>query len=141
MKKIFKNARGMTLIEIMVVIAILGLIATMVTVNVMSNFDKAKVDTTRTQIKSLEQALEQYRLDNGSYPTTEQGLSALVTAPSGDAAKRFQPGGYIKKVPQDTWRHDYSYVSPGAQGHPYEVSSLGPDGQEGTDDDIKSSQD
>ena len=141
MQKIFKNARGMTLIEIMVVITILGLIAAMVTVNVMSRLDKAKVDTTKTQIKSLEQALEQYRLDNGSYPTTEQGLNALVTAPSGDAAKRFQPGGYIKKVPQDPWRHDYSYLSPGTNGHPYEITSNGSDGQEGTDDDIKSSED
>lgn len=140
MKKILKNARGMTLIEIMVVITILGLIAAMVTVNVMGRLEKAKLDTARTQMKSVEQAMEQYRLDSGNYPSTEQGLKALVEAPAD--SKRFQPGGYLKggKVPLDPWRHDFSYVSPGTQGHPYEITSSGPDGQEGTDDDIKSSE-
>ncbi len=136
--KRFTNNRGMTLIEIMVVVAIIGLVMAMVTVNVMSRFAKAKVDTARTQAKALEQSLEQYYLDNGSYPSTEQGLSALVEAPGG--AKRFQPGGYLKggKVPKDPWGHEYDYISPGATGQPFEISSKGPDGQEGTDDDIKS---
>ena len=132
------NNKGMTLIEIMVVITILGLIAAMVTVNVMGRLEKAKLDTAMTQIKSLEQALEQYRLDNGSYPSTEQGLAGLVEAPSG--AKRFQPGGYLKggKVPDDSWNEPFSYLSPGTQGHPFEIVSKGPDREEGTDDDVKS---
>lgn len=133
-----KGSVGMTLIEIMVVVSIIGLVMAMVTVNVMSRFAKAKVDTARTQIKALEQSLEQYYLDNGSYPSTEQGLSALVEAPSG--SKRFQPGGYLKggKVPKDPWGTEFEYVSPGATGQPFDIVSIGPDRQEGTDDDIKS---
>lgn len=138
--QVLRTNKGMTLIEIMVVITILGLIAAMVTVNVMGRLEKAKMDTARTQIKSIEQALEQYRLDNGSYPSSEQGLNALVEAPSG--SRRFQPGGYLKggRVPLDPWRKEFSYVSPSPQGYPYEITSGGPDGQEGTDDDIKSSE-
>jgi len=136
MKEWLKGTKGMTLIEIMVVIAIIGLIATMAVINIMGRFEKAKMDTARTQVKALEQALEQYYLDNSSYPSSEEGLKGLVEAPSG--AKRFQPGGYIKKVPEDPWGQEYSYVSPGGQGHPFEISSNGPDRQEGTDDDIKS---
>ena len=128
----------MTLIEIMVVITILGLIATIVTVNVMGRLEKARHDTTVTQIMSVEQALEQYRLDNGGYPTTEQGLQSLVTAPSfGKTASRFPSEGYLKKVPKDAWGEEFLYSSPGVNGHPVEIVSRGPDKTEGTDDDIK----
>lgn len=116
----------MTLVEIMVVVAIIGLIATTAIVNIMKQFERAKVKTAKTQMKSFEQAIEQYYLDNGNYPSTEQGLGALAE------------GEYIKKVPKDPWKKDYSYSSPGQQGNPYEISSAGPDKQEGTEDDIKS---
>mgnify|MGYP001564918301 CR=1 FL=1 len=135
------NNKGMTLIEIMVVITILGLITAIVTVNVMDRLEKARLDTGKTQIKSLEQALEQYRLDNGSYPSTEQGIQALVAAPSfGKVPKRYPSGGYLTggKMPKDPWGEIFIYSSPGAEGHPYEISSKGSDTQVGTEDDIKS---
>lgn len=127
-RKMFRSSTGMTLIEIMVVISIIGLVMAMVTVNVMKRFEKAKVQTTATQIKNFEQALDTYYLDNGDYPTSDQGLKALAE------------GGYLKgdKVPKDAWKREYLYVSPGTEGNPYEISSAGPDKQEGTDDDIKS---
>lgn len=133
MRRILSDVRGMTLIEIMVVITILGLIATVVTVNVLDRLDEAKVSTTRTQIKSIEQALDQFRRDNGFYPSTEQGLQALVEKPSvGRVPKRYPSKGYIKgKIPQDPWGYDYIYASPGASGNDYEISSLGADGREG----------
>lgn len=125
-KKFLKSATGMTLVEIMVVISIIGLVMAMVTVNVMKRFEKAKIQTTQTQIKALEQALEQYYLDNSEYPSTDQGLEALAA------------GDYVKKVPKDPWKRNYSYTSPGTEGNPFEIMSAGPDKQEGTDDDIKS---
>ena len=136
--------KGMTLIEIMVVITILGLIATVVTVNVMGRLDEARVSTAKTQIKALESALDNFRRDNGFYPSTEQGLKALIEAPtSGRVPKSYPKGGYLKggKVPQDPWRTDYIYYSPGIYGHDYELISHGADGQEGGEDsdaDVKS---
>ncbi len=144
MKKFLAGQRGMTLIEIMVVITILGLIATVVTVNVLDRLDEAKVDTAKTQMKGFEEALDQFRRDNGFYPSTEQGLIALIEKPSiGRVPKRFPPKGYLKgnKVPQDPWGCDYSYYSPGIQGHEYEIYSTGRDcqeGGEGIDADISS---
>lgn len=137
MKKWLRNVKGMTLIEIMVVITILGLIATVVTVNVLDRLDEAKVSTAKTQIKSLEEALDQYRRDNGVYPSTEQGLQALIEKPTiGRIPKRYPSKGYIKgdKVPNDPWDCEYKYYSPGIQGHEYEIYSLGRDCQEGGED-------
>jgi general secretion pathway protein G len=142
MKKLYKNIRGMTLIEIMVVITILGLIATVVTVNVLDRLDEAKINTTKTQMKAFEDALAQFRRDNGFYPTTEQGLQGLVEKPSiGRIPKRFPRKGYINKIPEDPWGCEFKYYSPGIQGHDYEIYSLGADCQEGgedTDADISS---
>lgn len=134
MKRVLKSMKGMTLIEIMVVITILGLIATVVTVNVLDRLDEAKVSTAKTQIKGLEEALDQFRRDNGSYPTTEQGLQALIEKPTtGRIPSRYPPKGYLKggKVPKDPWSGEYKFYSPGIQGHEYEIYSLGRDGQEG----------
>ena len=131
-KGILSNVRGMTLIEIMVVITILGLIATVVTVNVLDRLDEAKVDTAKTQMKALEDALNQYRRDNGVYPSTEQGMQALVEKPTiGRVPRRYPSKGYMKSVPKDPWGCDYVYYSPGIQGHEFEVYSLGRDCEEG----------
>lgn len=144
MKRMLGNVRGMTLIEIMVVITILGLIATVVTVNVLDSLDEAKVKTASTQMKGFEDALEAYRRDSGVYPSTEQGLAALVEKPSiGRIPKRYPPKGYLKggKIPRDPFDCDYQYYSPGLQGHDYEIYSLGRDcqeGGEGPDADISS---
>lgn len=144
MKKVLKSMKGMTLIEIMVVITILGLIATVVTVNVLDRLDEAKVSTTKTQIKGLEEALDQYRRDSGSYPSTEQGLEALVEKPTtGKIPSRYPPNGYLKggKVPRDPFDCEYKYYSPGLAGHEYEIYSLARDcqeGGEGIDADISS---
>ena len=138
------NDRGMTLIEIMVVVTILGIIATLVTVNVIGRLDQAKVKAGETQIKNLETALDEFRRDNGFYPQTEQGLKALVEKPStGRVPSSYPKGGYIKgnTVPRDPWNCEFVYYSPGLQGNPYEITSLGADCQEGgedTDADINS---
>lgn len=136
-KRILKRQGGMTLIEIMVVITILGLIATVVTVNVLDRLDEAKIETSKTQMKVFEEALDQFRRDNGFYPSTEQGLTALVEKPSiGRIPKRYPGKGYLKggRVPQDPFDCDYQYYSPGIQGHEYEIYSMGRDCQEGGDD-------
>ena len=128
--------KGMTLIEIMVVVTILGIIATLVTINVMGSLDKSKVGSTETQIKNIEAALDAFRLDNGFYPATDQGLKALVEKPSsGKPIKSYPKGGYLKggQVPKDAWGNEFQYISPGAHGNPVEITSLGADGSEGGD--------
>lgn len=134
MKKFFSRQTGMTLIEIMVVITILGLIATVVTVNVLDSLDEAKVKAAKTQIKGFEDALDQFRRDNGYYPSTEQGLASLVEKPGvGRVPKHYPAKGYLKggRVPKDPFDCEYQYYSPGLQGHEYEIYSLGNDCQEG----------
>ncbi len=131
------NQSGMTLIEIMVVVTILGLIATIVTVNVIGRLDQAKVSATKTQIKSLETALDEFRRDNGYYPSAEQGLKALVEKPSvGRVPNSYPRGGYLKgsAIPRDSWSCEFLYYSPGLHDHPYEITSLGSDCAEGGED-------
>lgn len=138
LKKILKNQQGMTLIEIMVVVTILGIIATLVTINVIGRLDQAKVSAAKTQIKNLETALDEFRRDNGFYPQTEQGLKALIEKPSsGRVPNSYPKGGYLKgnSIPKDPWSCDFLYYSPGTHGsNPYEMTSLGADCQEGGDD-------
>ena len=127
------NRKGFTLIEIMVVIVILALLAALVGPKLMGRTDDAKITDARVQIKNIETALKLYKLDNGSYPTTEQGLSALVTIPTvGVIPKNFKDGGYLesKKVPKDPWSNDYLYVSPGEHGD-YDLFTYGPSGAPG----------
>jgi general secretion pathway protein G len=129
----FHNRRGFTLIEIMVVIVILALLAALVGPKIMGRTDDAKIQTTKTQIRSLESALKLYKLDNGVYPTTEQGLNSLVTKPTvGVIPKNYKEGGYLesKNVPKDGWGNDYLYVSPGEHGD-YDLYSYGADGVKG----------
>lgn len=128
------NQKGFTLIEVMVVIIILGLIAALVVPRITGRVDEAKVEATKIQMKAVKDALEQYKLDNGIYPTTEQGIKALVEKPQiPPLPNRWRQ--YLDKIPQDAWGRDFLYLSPGIN-HPYELRSLGPDGKEDTEDDI-----
>jgi general secretion pathway protein G len=130
-----KSQAGMTLIEIMVVVAIIGSIAALVTVNVLNYLDESKVETTRIQIHNVEGALDQYKRRHGGYPTTEQGLIALVEKPSvGKVPDNYPPDGYLKSVPKDAWGNDFIYFSPGVSGHKIEIISRGADGEEGGED-------
>jgi general secretion pathway protein G len=132
-----------TLIEIMAVVIIIGLLTTIVGAAIFQQVDKARLKTARAQISNLEGVLELYRMDNGRFPSTEQGLEALVRAPSGDPAPRnYPPGGYLKggKVPEDPWGNPYLYEAPGQHNqHAFDLWSEGADGKaggEGTDADI-----
>ena len=124
------NAQGFTLIELMVVIVILGILATFVTLNLRDVPDEAKQTKAMVDIKTLEAALEMYRLHNGMYPGTEQGLQALVEPPSsGTLPKKYKEGGYLGKstVPTDPWGNDFIYLSPGVHGR-FDIISYGADG-------------
>ncbi|MCL1115065.1 MULTISPECIES: type II secretion system major pseudopilin GspG [Shewanella] len=130
--------RGFTLLEVMVVIVILGILASMVVPNLMGNKDKADQQKAVSDIVALENALDMYKLDNSIYPTTEQGLDALVQkSTSSPEPRNFRDGGYVKRLPQDPWRNDYFLLSPGENGK-IDIFSAGPDGQPGTEDDIGS---
>ena len=128
--------RGFTLIEIMVVIVILGILAGLIIPRIMGRPEEAKQLKARIQIQSLETALRLYRLDNGSYPGTEQGLQALVEqSETGSASGKWRKGGYLEKgkVPKDPWGYDYVYLSPGVNGE-YDIVSYGADGVPGGED-------
>ncbi|QOX78402.1 type II secretion system major pseudopilin GspG [Trichlorobacter lovleyi] len=127
------NRRGFTLIEIMVVIVILALLAALVGPKIIGRSDDAKLADAKVQIRNLETALKLYKLDNGNYPTTEQGMQALLTKPTtGLIPKNYRQEGYLesKKLPTDPWGGDYIYLSPGEHGD-YDLCSLGSDGVKG----------
>jgi len=134
--------RGFTLIELLVVIVIIGLLGTIVAINVFGALGTSNVAKAKADISVLESALEQYRLDNFTYPSTSDGLNALTAPPPGLAQpERYRQGGYIKKLPQDPWGNPYHYAAPGRRGA-FDVYSLGADGQtggEGENADIYSS--
>ncbi len=126
-----KRRSGFTLVEILVVVVILGLLATLVIPRVVGRGEEAKRTATLVQIREIEQALDLYKLDNGFYPTTEQGLDALVSKPAGMPEPRnYREDGYMKKVPMDPWGRPYVYRSPGEHGE-IDLFSFGPDGSEG----------
>jgi len=126
--------RAFTLIELLVVIVILGILAAIVVPRITGRVDQAKVEATKVQMKAIKDALEQYKLDNGFYPTTEQGLKALVEKPNTPPVPiRWRQ--YLDKVPKDAWDQDFIYVSPGVN-KPFELRSAGPDRKEGTEDDL-----
>ncbi|ENW97044.1 type II secretion system major pseudopilin GspG [Acinetobacter sp. NIPH 298] len=125
------RASGFTLIEVMVVIVILGVLAALIVPNVMGRGEKAKVDTTSITLKGVAGALDQYKLDNGRYPSMQDGgLDALVNQPA--SAKNWLPGGYVKGgYPKDSWENDLQYVMPGREGRSFDLYSFGADGKEG----------
>jgi general secretion pathway protein G len=142
-----RNARdaGFTLVEMMVVILIIGLLATVVALNVLPSQDRARVTKAAADIATLESALDLFRLDIARYPTTDEGLEALVTPParlSPEEAARFREGGYVRSLPQDPWGRPYQFISP-AENAPFDLYSLGADGRpggQGNDADIRSGQ-
>ena len=133
MFKTLKESRGFTLIELMVVIVILSLLAVLVGPKIIGRSDDAKVADAKVQIRNLETALKLYKLDTGNFPSTEQGLSALITKPTvGKIPTNYKAEGYLenKNVPKDPWGADYIYLSPGEHGD-YDLYSFGADGARG----------
>jgi general secretion pathway protein G len=130
MRKVHRQL-GFTLIEIMVVVVILGILAALVVPQVMSRPDQAKVTVAQGDIKGIASALDMYKLDNHAYPSTQQGLEALVKKPSGNpTAKNWNRDGYLKRVPVDPWGNPYQYLAPGTKGA-FDLYSLGADGKDG----------
>lgn len=126
-----RRQRGITLIELLVVLSILALISALVVVNVLPERDRAAARKAKIDIGTIETALDQYRLDMFNYPTTEQGLEALSSAPAGDArTDQYRPGGYLRALPLDPWGRAYQYRQPGDHG-PIDIWSFGADGEEG----------
>lgn len=131
MKKPLNKQQGFTLIEIIVVVVIIGILATFVAPKFMGKTDTARITKAKSDILSLESALDVYKLDNFTYPTTDQGLDALIAMPSSDPVPaNWQQGGYIKKLQKDPWQRDYLYLSPGEHSE-IDIYSLGADGVEG----------
>ncbi|MDA0153961.1 type II secretion system major pseudopilin GspG [Vibrio sp. Makdt] len=130
MKNKMKKQSGFTLLEVMVVVVILGVLASFVVPNLLGNKEKADQQKAITDIVALENALDMYKLDNSVYPTTDQGLDALVSKPSSPEPRNYRDGGYIKRLPNDPWGNEYQYLSPGDNGT-IDIFTLGADGQEG----------
>lgn len=134
-----RSDRGFTFIEIMVVVAILAILAALVVPRIMGRTDDAKRTAAKVQIRNIEGALQLYKLDNGVYPSTEQGLKALVEKPTvGVIPKKWRVDGYLPKLPEDPWQNPYKYLSPSQKRGPtgaalgeYELMSMGTDGEVG----------
>ena len=127
--------RGFTLIEIMLVVVIIGVLGAIVVPQFMSRPDQAKVTAARTDVQAISTALEMYRLDTFSYPSTQQGLEALVKRPTGTpVAKNWNPQGYLKTLPLDPWGSPYQYLNPGTHSAGYDLFSFGSDGVLGGED-------
>lgn len=127
-----RKQQGFTLLEIIVVITIIAILAAYIAPKVAGRADDARISKVKNDIQVLEGALELYRLDNFTYPTTEQGLQALVTQPSSEM-KNWKTGGYIKKLRKDPWGNDYQYSRPGRDGGEFDIYSYGADNAEGGD--------
>ena len=121
--------RGFTLIELMIVVVILGLLATIIMPKILSKPDKARVATARINIRQIMTALALFKSENGRFPTTSEGLEALVSNPGG--LPDYDPDGYLEKVPLDPWKNNYAYLSPGLNGRDFDLVSFGKDGANG----------
>ena len=132
LKETAHRQRGFTLIEIMVVVIIIGILAAIVAPNVIGNVDKANITKAKSEIRAMESALKLYRLDNFAYPTTEQGLEALIKKPNDPNIRNWNPGGYMERssIPLDPWGNPYQYLNPGNNGA-IDVYSFGADGRPG----------
>ncbi len=139
LSRALRGNSGFSLIELMVVVIILGILAMYIGPKLMGRTEQAKEVQTRVQIEGLETALKLYKLDNGVYPTTEQGLQALVERPDEEnVLQNWRKGGYLEKgkVPKDPWGNEFIYLSPGIQGD-YDITSYGADGVPGGEDENK----
>ncbi len=125
-----KQQSGFTLIEIMVVVVIIGILAALVGPRLFGQVDRARVEAAKAEISTIENAMKFYRLDNFAYPSSEQGIEALVTKPNDPNVKNWNPGGYLERMPSDPWGNAYLYLSPGNQGE-IDVYTLGADGAPG----------
>jgi general secretion pathway protein G len=126
-------ARGFTLIEVLVVVVILSILAALIVPRIMDRPDQARIIAAKSDIQAITNALKLYRLDNGVYPTTEQGLQALTKKPeTGEIPRNWKSSGYLDRLPKDPWKNDYQYLNPGLQGE-IDVFSYGADGQPGGD--------
>ena len=126
------SQRGFTLIEIMVVVVIIGILAALVGPKLFGQVDRARIAAAKAEISTIESGMKFYRLDNFVYPSTEQGIEALVTKPNDPNVKNWSPGGYLDGLPTDPWGNPYIYRNPGAQGE-IDILTLGADGVEGGD--------
>jgi general secretion pathway protein G len=138
LRPVLRGQLGFTLIEIMVVVIIIGILAAIVAPNVIGRVDDAQITKAKAEISNIENALKFYRLDNFQYPTSEQGLEALVTRPADPGIRNWKTGGYMARIPNDPWGNPYLYLNPGNRGE-IDVYTLGRDGRpggEGVDADI-----
>lgn len=130
MKRVRAAQRGFTLIEVMVVIVILGVLAAIIVPNVMGKVDSSKIKSTKISMVTIAHELDAFKLDNGRYPTTQEGLDALIHKPAN--AKNYPDGGYLgNSAMKDSWGNDFQYMAPGSEGRPFDLYSFGADGKEG----------
>jgi len=126
-----RDERGFTLIEIMVVVVIIGLLAAFIVPRVMGRVDDARITKVKADIQAIETALSMYKLDTARYPSTVQGLQALVQKPDDPSLMNWKTGGYIARISKDPWGNDYQYQFPGTRGREFDLYSFGPDGVPG----------